>query len=72
MEKPAWMIEHEQNDRFNFDLMQASLSRIEATLKPISETYTTASLLGKWLVASAVFVSIIVGTILSLKSLLGR
>lgn len=43
-----------------------SLNRIEALLRPIAETYTTASNLMKWLMGVAVFVSIIIGSILGL------
>lgn len=37
-------------------------------LKPIAETYSTVTRLGKWLMAAAVFISICIGILLSLKS----
>lgn len=43
-----------------------SLKRIEELLRPIAETYSTASNLMKWMMGGAVFVSIIIGSILGL------
>lgn len=37
-------------------------------LKPLAETYKTASTMGKWIMAAAVFISIMLGIILSLQS----
>lgn len=38
-------------------------------LQPISDSYKSATTLGKWLMAGAVFISIMMGIILSYKSL---
>lgn len=45
---------------------------ITSLLKPISQTYQTASKLGKWIMALMVFISIMLGVALSLKSLLKK
>lgn len=42
---------------------------ILALLKPISETYSTVSNLGKWLSAFLVLVSIVIGIVLGFKEL---
>lgn len=41
---------------------------VMSTLKPLVETYKTATQMGKWLMGIAVFISIMLGIILSLKS----
>ena len=74
MENPTefivnWMKQHEEADRERFAGMAASLKSIDAKLEPIAETYETASRMGKWVTALAVFISIALGIILSFKSL---
>lgn len=39
---------------------------MEKILTPISETYTTASTVGKWTMGFAVFTSIVVGVVLGI------
>jgi hypothetical protein len=39
-------------------------------LKPISETYSTVSHLGKWVMAILVFISILLGILLGAKNLI--
>lgn len=38
-------------------------------LRPISETYTTVSTIGKWMMALLVFISIMLGILLSIKTI---
>ena len=38
-------------------------------LKPMADTYKTASTLGKWVMAAAVFISIMLGIVLSIASI---
>ncbi len=46
------------------------MKEIMDLLKPISDTYRTASMLGKWSMAALVFISVGLGVVLSLKSLI--
>ena len=64
--------EHEDSDRRNFDAINATLTRIENTLKPISETYDTASTLWRWVMALAVLVSIVVGIVVGIMKIGGK
>jgi hypothetical protein len=48
------------------------LEQIMAILKPISETYQTASMLGKWTMAGMVFISVLLGILLSLRSMFNK
>lgn len=54
--------EHEER----FDRIEETLDRMEKILTPISETYTTASTVGKWTMGFAVFTSIVVGVVLGI------
>lgn len=47
-----------------------SLKEILALLRPIADTYTAAGTIGKWLMALAVFISIVVGIIVSFKGII--
>lgn len=47
-------------------------NKILDVLTPISETYQTTTQVGKWVTGLMVFVSILLGVILSLKSLLKK
>lgn len=78
-EKPQWFKEHEDADMRRFSSIDETLkemksndeiwrSQIKDILEPISETYKTASTMGKWAMAAIVFVSIIVGIIVAIKS----
>jgi len=71
-QKPEWMTDHEASDNANFKNIHESLARIEIKLDPIFENYRTASKMGKWLMAVAVFGSVILGVILSIKALFVR
>ena len=50
--------------------LELKLTEIRLLLKPIAETYTTVSSMGKLLTAVAVFISIIIGIIIGLKTIL--
>jgi hypothetical protein len=71
-EKPHWMADHESSDRQNFDDIRNALQRIEIKLDPIYENYSAASRMGKWLMGVAVFGSVILGVLLSLKTLFNK
>lgn len=70
--KPHWMSEHEAADYQSFELIHASLKRIENKIDPIYNNYEAASRLGKWFMAIAVFGSVLLGIVLSVKVLLGK
>lgn len=52
--------------------MEDTLTRMEQILTPISETYTTATTVGKWFMGFLVFVSLMVGIGMGLKNLFHR
>lgn len=56
-----------QDDRIQ--ALEDGQKEILLLLRPIAETYTTASKLGKWFMALLVFISIGFGIVLSLKEL---
>lgn len=45
------------------------LKSIQDTLKPISDTYTTFTVLGKWVMGLSLFISVIIGIILGILKL---
>lgn len=70
---------HSSEDSANFTIIKDHLLRVEKErdqrhdeimriLQPIAESYRSASTLGKWLMAVAVFISILLGIIIGLKS----
>lgn len=48
------------------DRLEDAIIEIRDILKPISQTYTSASQIGKWMTATAVFVSIVIGVVLGI------
>jgi hypothetical protein len=70
--KPQWMTEHEASDKEHFREINEKLDGLLNTLKPISETYTTVSTMGKWAMAALVFISVLIGIIAGLKALWGK
>lgn len=56
-----------QDDRIS--ALEDGQKEILELLRPISETYRTASMLGKWVMALAVFISIAIGIIVSLRDI---
>lgn len=58
------MTEHTEARIEALEKGQAEILRM---LKPISETYTSVSTLGKWFMAFMVFISILIGILLGLK-----
>lgn len=61
------MTDQKQEDRII--ALEKGQEEILALLRPIAETYTTASTLGKWIMAFLVFVSVIIGIILGARNL---
>lgn len=57
----------EQQLEDRVDALERGQQDIIDLLKPMAETYNTATMLGKWLMAAAVFISICIGILLSLK-----
>lgn len=71
-EAPHWFKDHEKEDTRRFDEISQILTEINQKLDPLLETYKSAGTLGKWLMAAAVFFSIMLGIALSIKSLFIR
>lgn len=63
-------INQKQDDRL--ENLEKGQEEIIKLLTPISETYTTVSLLGKWITAFAVLISIVIGIVIELKNLIKR
>lgn len=49
--------------------LETNQREILELLKPISETYRTATIIGKWIMAGLVFASVVVGLLVGLKNL---
>ena len=56
-------VDHEEKDNTRFEEMKQDLKEIKELLKPIAETYTSASNSIKWLMAFLVGISIILGIV---------
>ena len=52
--------------------LEKSQQAIYDLLKPISETYTTVTMLGKWSTAILVFISICIGILLGVLRIIKR
>ncbi len=68
--EPRRQSEREQEARL--DRLETAITEIRDILKPISETYTTASTAGKWFMGLMVFISIGIGIVLSLSKLIHK
>ena len=51
-------------------MLDKEIAEIKEMMKPLSETYRVAVVLGKWVMGLLVFISVLIGVILGLKSLL--
>jgi hypothetical protein len=71
-QKPHWMTDHEASDERRFTSIDAALKRIEDKLDPVSEAYSTASTLGKWLMGAAVFISVLLGIVMSVRTIFNK
>ena len=63
---------HIQEDADNFKAIREVLESMDKKLDPISETYSTVSTMGKWVIALMVFLSVVVGLIIGLKTLFNK
>lgn len=68
--QPRRAADQKQDDSIEEILKQ--ITEINVTLKPIAETYRTATIVGKWTMGGAVFISVVIGILLGLKSLIHR
>lgn len=66
------MADHEADDARRFNLIDDALQRIETKLDPVSEAYRTTTTLGKWFMAFGVFLSILLGIVMSFKTIFGK
>lgn len=78
-ETPKYFAEHIKDDQRNFDrqdtrftTIEATLKRIEDKLTPIANTYDTAGQMWKWVMALAVLLSIISGTVVAIMKISGK
>lgn len=63
-------LDQKQEDRIT--ALEKGQQEMLELLRPISETYRTVSSLGKWGMAAAVFVSILIGIIIGLRSVIPK
>lgn len=61
-----------KNDADTVERITRNHEEVMGFLRPISETYNTVSVLGKWMTAVAIFISIIIGIITGLQKILHR
>lgn len=64
--------QEQQRNEDRISALEKGQAAILDLLKPISETYRTVSLLGKWVTAFAVFISIVLGIIFSATKLFNK
>ena len=50
-------------------LLDREITEIKEMMKPLLETYSTAIILGKWIMGTLVFLSILLGIILAVQKL---
>ncbi len=62
----------EEERRKRHEDVMKMLEKMVETNKPMLETYKTATTLGKWMMAAAVFVSICIGIIIALKDFIKK
>ena len=60
---------HEQGQEDRILALEAGQKQILELLKPIAETYSAANLMGKWVMAFLVLISILLGILLSIKKI---
>jgi len=60
---------HENRDNERFEEINATLKEVRDAIKPISDVYTSVSLLGKWGMGLMIFISILVGIVVALATL---
>ena len=63
-------LNQKQDDRITS--LECGQAEIIKMLKPIAETYRSVELLGKWMMAFLVFVSVVVGIVLSWSKLFDK
>lgn len=63
------MTEHEKSLEARIVTLEKGQQEILDILRPISETYRTASQLGRWLMGTIVFLSLLVGVILAITKI---
>lgn len=57
---------HESRDAERFKDIHDTLEEIRETLKPISEAFTSVSMLGKWGMGLLITISVLVGIVISI------
>ena len=63
---------NDQNQEDRIAALEKGQREILELLRPISETYTSVSLMGKWLMAFMVLISILLGIVLSVGKLFNK
>lgn len=60
------------DEKNNITDLRGEIAEIKEILKPISETYRTATTIGSWLKGLLVFISVTIGVIMGLKDILKK
>lgn len=64
-----WTHTHQEDDSRVFKEILEKLDKLEKKIEPIVETYNAVGLLGKWITAAVVFVSIVASIYFGYKGL---
>lgn len=64
--------DHEEKDLERFGELRDDIKEIKELLKPIAETYTSASNSMKWFMGALVAISIMVGIVWGMLQIIGR
>lgn len=65
------MTEHDKQES-RIIALENGQKEILDLLRPISDTYKTATMIGKWSMAALVFISVLTGTLLSVKDIIKK
>lgn len=66
------MKELDQEQNTELGKLRDDIQEIKDILKPIAETYRTASTLGKWGMGVLVLISVVLGILLAIKNLIHK
>ena len=71
MEKPIDELQEYEikNLHQEIDDLKIEIEKFKELIKPLCDTYSTSVILGKWIMGLLVFISILIGVILGLRSL---
>jgi hypothetical protein len=69
---PHWFQDHIDDDKRRFDAIQASLTDIQKSVKPMADTFATAERLGRWLKIALGVILLVLSIVAASKSITGK